>query len=320
MSAELANISMAVAVVSMFLTVYIGMLAFTKRDIPLDEKLKKFTAVRTSISNAAMENRSFKHFLTSLSHLAPRKWSEGLDRELVRGGIPLKGGEFFALQGLLTLFFFLLGFLLTRNPLPGLGFGVLGLILPRLWLKSAQKRKRQRFNNQLADALLILANSMRAGFSLLQAMEMVGQEMPNPISGELRLTLREMTYGTPTEDALQRLAERVGSSDLDLLVTAILIQRNVGGNLAEVLMNIHATIQDRIRIQHEIKTLTAQGRMSGYLIAALPFGIAGVLVAINPSYIKLLVTNSLGWKLLGFGLVSQFIGFLIIRKIIAVEV
>lgn len=148
---------------------------------------------------------------------------------------------------------------------------------------------------------------------------MVSQEMPNPISGEFKITLREMTYGTSTETALSNLAERVGSDDLDLLVTAVLIQRQVGGNLAEVLVNIHSTIADRIRIQQEIKTLTAQGRMSGYVIGALPFGIAGILSVINPSYLKLLFTTSLGLALLATGLISQFIGFLIIRKIIAVE-
>jgi len=195
-----------------------------------------------------------------------------------------------------------------------------GGAIPRLWLKSAQKKKRSQFNNQLADALLVLANSLRAGFSLLQAMEMVSQEMPNPISGEFHLALREMTYGTATETALIHLSERVGSDVLDLLVTAMLIQRQAGGNLAEVLLNIHATIQDRLRIQQEIKTLTAQGKMSGYVIAALPFGIAAVLSVSNPSYLSVLFTNPIGWAMLAGGLISQFIGFLIIRKIITIEI
>ena len=243
-----------------------------------------------------------------------------MDLELIRGNIPLKGGEFLVLQSFLTVLFFLIGLMLTQKIYGGILFAISGGGLPRLWLKSAQKKKRCQFNNQLADALLVLANSLRAGFSLLQAMEMVSQEMPNPISGEFQLALREMTYGTATETALIHLSERVGSDVLDLLVTAMLIQRQAGGNLAEVLLNIHATIQDRLTIQQEIKTLTAQGRMSGYIIAALPFGIAAALSVINPNYLSVLFSNPIGWAMLAGGLTSQFIGFLIIRKIITIEV
>jgi tight adherence protein B len=294
------------------------MMSLSKRKESLDEKLQRFTALRNP-QNLATEKKEFKVLLSRLGGLTPRRWREKIDRELMRGDIQLKGGEFLVLQGFLALTFYLAGMLITQNVLLGLLFLFTGGFIPRLWLKSAQKRKRKQFNNQLADSLLILANSLRAGFSLLQAMEMVGQEMPDPISGEFKLTLKEMTYGTSTEIALLHLGDRVGSDDLDLLVTAVLIQRQVGGNLAEVLMNIHATIHDRIRIQLEIKTLTAQGRMSGFVIAGLPFGIAAVLTVLNPGYLKLLFTHPVGMMMLGAGLVSECIGFIIIRKIINVE-
>ncbi len=315
-----ATINLAVSILATFMAVYLLIMSLTRREEGLDQKLKKFTAQRSPVFAANTPKQGPKQLLTSLAHFAPHGLSQGLDRELVRAGVPLKGGEFLVVQTLVAILLFMFRFVLVRNPVVGLGFAVLGFFLPRLWLNSMQTKRRRTFNNQLADALMILANSLRAGFSLFQAMDMVSQEMSNPLAGELRITLREMTYGTPTEDALQRLTERVGSKDLDLMVTAIMIQRSVGGNLAEVLTNIHGTIQERIRIQQEIKTLTAQGRMSGYMIAALPFGIAGILLVINPSYIKVLVSDSLGWKLLGGGLVSQFIGFMIIRKIITVKV
>jgi len=316
---EMAQTLILISVVATFSAVFIGILTFGRRDETLEIKLQRFTAMRAPI-NTGKDKRDLKHLLTRLGRLAPRRWSEGLDIELIRGNIPIKGGEFLVLQGFLTVFFFLIGFALTQKIYCGMLFSVIGWILPRVWLNSAQKKKRRQFNSQLADALLVLANSLRAGFSLLQAMEMVSEEMPNPISGEFQLTLREMTYGTATETALIHLSERVGSDVLDLLVTAMLIQRQAGGNLAEVLLNIHATIQDRLRIQQEIKTLTAQGRMSGYIIAALPFGITAVLSVLNPSYLAVLFTNPIGWSMLAGGITSQFIGFLIIRKIITIEV
>ncbi|OLN33636.1 type II secretion system F family protein [Desulfosporosinus metallidurans] len=315
----IAQIVILISVIATFLAVYSGILALTRRAETLEAKLRRFTALRVP-SKPETGKRNLKHLLTLLGRFAPRRWSEGLDLELIRGDIPLKGGEFLVLQGFLMFLFFLIGFMLTQKIYAGFLFSIGGGILPRLWLNSAQKKKRRKFNNQLADALLVLSNSLRAGFSLLQAMEMVSQEMSNPISGEFHFTLREMTYGTSTETALIHLSERVGSDVLDLLVTAMLIQRQAGGNLAEVLQNIHATIQDRLRIQQEIKTLTAQGRMSGYIIAALPFGIAAVLSVLNPSYLSVLFTNRIGWAMLAGGLISQFIGFLIIRKIITIEV
>lgn len=315
----LAQTVILITVIATFLAVYLGILALARRDETLEAKLRRFTALRAP-SKPEAEKKNLKNLLEVLGRFAPRRWSEGLDLKLVRGDIPLKGGEFLVLQGILSFLFFLIGFMLTKRIYVGFLLSFCGGILPRFWLNSAQKKKRRQFNNQLADALLVLANSLRAGFSLLQAMEMVSQEMPNPISGEFHITLREMTYGTATETALTHLSERVGSDVLDLLVTAMLIQRQAGGNLAEVLLNIHATIQDRLRIQQEIKTLTAQGRMSGYIIAALPFGIAAVLSVLNPSYLSVLFTNRIGWALLVGGLISQFIGFLIIRKIITIEV
>ncbi len=308
-----------ISVFSTFFTIYLGVLAFARHEETLEAKLQRFTALRVPVQTLTSK-KGIKQILVVLGRFAPHRWSAGLDRELIRGDIPLKGGEFLVLQGLFSILFLLIGIILSQTIIIGVSLAILGGGLPRLWLSSAKRKKRNRFNNQLADALLILANSMRSGFSLLQAMEMVSQEMPNPISEEFRITLREMMYGAATETALEHLSERVGSDVLDLLVTAMIIQRQVGGNLAEILINIHATIQDRLRIQQEIKTLTAQGRMSGYIIAALPFGIAAAISMINPNYLGVLFTHTIGWAMLAGGLTSQLIGFFIIRKIISIEV
>lgn len=308
-----------VATIATFLTVYLGILTLVNREETLEVKLRRFTSLRAPIK-IGTDKAGIKQILTVLGRFTPRRWSEGLDLELKRGNIPLKGEEFLVLEGILGIIFFALGFIISQRLYGSVLFMLVGIVLPRIWLSSAKKKKRSQFNNQLADALLVLANSLKSGFSLLQAMEMVSQEMPNPISDEFQITLREMTYGTDTESALVHLTERVGSDVLDLLVTAMLIQRQAGGNLAEVLINIQATIQGRLHIQQEIRTLTAQGRISGYIIAALPFGIAAILSLLNPNYLSLLFTSPIGWAMIAGGITSQGIGFLIIRKIITVEI
>lgn len=318
MPVDFSNLTLWIATFSIFLTVYLFICALGYRKETLEQKLNRFTALRPA-QESSTKRRPFKDFLSLLGGFTPVRWRKKLDQELLQGDIPLKGGEFLALQAFLAMIFYFISMIATRSLGLGLLFLMLGMCIPRIYLSQAKKKKRKLFDNQLADSLLIIANSLRSGFSLLQAMEMVSQEMPNPISGEFKLTLREMTYGTSTETALVHLAERVGSKDLELLVTAILIQRQVGGNLAEVLMNIHSTIEDRLRIQLEIKTLTAQGRMSGYIIGFLPFGLIGAFSVLNPSYLKPLFSTPLGLTMLGAGIVAQVIGFLIIRKIIAVE-
>ncbi len=322
MSAE-NNFSLSVMIiVSTFLTTFFVLMSITtsRREDSLSKRLQGFTPLRTTPTIIKTEKASLKYVLTKFADLAPLRWNKKLEKELLRANIPLNGGEFLALQMILTLIFFLIGLSVFHRFLAGPLMGMLGVVLPRVWLKNTQKNKSQRFNDQLVDALLILANSLKAGFSFMQALDLVSREMPDPIAWELQFSIREMNYGTPTEQALLNLNDRIGSDDLDLLITAILIQRQVGGNLAEVLQSIHSTIQDRLRIKRQIKTLTAQGRMSGYVIAALPFGIAAILSLIDRSYFILMITKPLGWAMIGGGLTSEIIGFLIIRKIIAIKV
>ncbi len=185
---------------------------------------------------------------------------------------------------------------------------------------SAQSKKTQRFNNQLSDVLLVLANSLKAGFSLFQAMEMASQEMPDPIALELKLTLKEMTYGESTESSLLNLTRRIKSKDLELMVAAILIQRQIGGNLAEILLGIHETIQERLALMGEVRSLTAQGRLSGYIIAFVPFGIGIIVSILQPEYLAVLFTSKIGLTLVIAGLFLQLLGFMAINKIVKIKV
>ena len=241
-----------------------------------------------------------------------KKW----DRKLRRADIPLKSGEFLA-GWYLAVFSVALLCILTPKFLLLLP---IILVAPGFYVSRKIAKRIKKFESQLNDALSIMANSLRAGFSFFQAMDTVSKEMPDPISKEFARSLKEMNFGTSSEDALRNMAERIGSADLDLLVTAILIQRQVGGNLAEILETISQTIRERIKILGEIRTLTAQGRMSGYIIGGLPIILLGVLYLINGEYVGLLFSNKIGWALLFGGMVSEIFGVLLIKNIVSIEV
>lgn len=198
--------------------------------------------------------------------------------------------------------------------------GLMGFLLPIWWLGFRERQRLKLFEGQLPDALGLIANSLRSGYSFLQALEVVGREMPEPISRELGQVLRENKVGIPLEEALAGLARRVNSPDLDLVITAVLIQRQVGGNLAEIVEKIAMTIKQRLQLLGQVRALTAQGRLSGWIVALLPVGLGLVLNAVNPEYIKPLFTHPLGWMMLGVGAVMQTIGMVVINKMVQMEV
>jgi len=249
-----------------------------------------------------------------------RKITEKVDIELAKADIPLKGEEFLGLTMLLSLGGGLFFTLLTGSPAAGLLSAAIGGYLPCFGLRMAKARRLARFNSQICDALVIMANSLRSGFSFLQAMDMVRKEIPAPIAKEFGAALQEMNWGTPTEEALLNMTKRVNSEDLELVITAVLIQRQVGGNLAEVLDNIAATIRERVRIKGEIKTLTAQGRVSGLIIGLLPILLITVIYFLNPDYIKPLFNSKTGLMMVSFAALSQIFGLTIIKKIVQIPV
>ncbi|HEY8656425.1 MAG TPA: type II secretion system F family protein, partial [Candidatus Limnocylindria bacterium] len=176
------------------------------------------------------------------------------------------------------------------------------------------------FNKQLPDTIVLLSNSLRAGSSFLQSIELVSREGAPPMSEEMGRVVREVNLGLGMEEALANLVRRIKSDDLDLMVTAIGIQQQVGGNLAEILDTIAFTIRERVRIKGDINTLTAQGRVSGYLVAFLPIGLGVALNAINPAFMQPLFTETIGRILIAVGAVMMTIGFLAIRKITDIKV
>jgi tight adherence protein B len=207
-----------------------------------------------------------------------------------------------------------------RDPLSGVIGVILGYFGPRFWVGRRIGGRRGAFNKQLPDTITLLSNSLRAGSSFLQSIELVSRESPAPMGEEMGRVVREVNLGLSMEEALKNLVRRIRSDDVDLMVTAIGIQQQVGGNLAEILDTIAFTIRERIRIKGEIATLTAQGRYSGYLVAMLPIGLAVALNFINPAFMQPLFTKLIGQILLGVGLVMMTIGFFAIQKITDIKI
>lgn len=243
-----------------------------------------------------------------------------LEIQLMKADLPLRGEEYLMLRVLILILPGSAVAILTGRLYLVVIICILGLILPPFLVNIAQQKRLRRFNHQLVDSLSIMSNSLRAGYSFIQSMELVSREMPDPIGKEFARTFREMNLGTPTEEALQNLGLRVTSDDLDLIVTAVLIQRQIGGNLAEILDKISYTIRERIRIQGEIKTLTAQGRLSGLIIGLIPPALLVLIFIVNPDYMRPLFKSPIGWALLASGAFSQVIGIILIKKIITIDI
>lgn len=256
-----------------------------------------------------------------------------LATDIARADLKLKPAEFLVIWALTPFAFvvvaFIIGFIFPafRNPLALLVFFVLGAFAPRWYLKRRQAKRLDNFNKQLPDTITLLANSLRAGSSFLQGMELVTRESGPPLATEFERVIREMSLGMSLTGALNNLVRRVASEDLELMVTAIIIQTQVGGNLATVLDAIAFTIRERVRITGEINTLTAMQRYSGYVLMLLPVALGGFLFLLAPSYMGRMLDKPpellglpLGIFFFLIGALSMFGGYLLIRRIIDIKV
>jgi len=317
----LISVFSSLTIIFLFIGIYL-ILTAKKREIL--SRMKKFT--RTSgqiIIDEHLENKErleLKNLLRILGKVfEARSYTKRLEQELLKADIPMRGSEFIVFYIITVSFLSMLGFLIGGFS-PAIVLGLLGFLLPNFFVKRKKKQRFEKLGLQIGDCLTVMSNSLRAGFSFQQAMELVSKEMIGPLAMEFGKTLREINFGTPAEQALINMAERVECDDLDLMITAVLIQRQIGGNLAEILDNISTTLRERIRIKGEIKTLTAQGRISGMIIGLMPPILFAILLVIDPGYIMKLLERETGILLLGGGVISEVIGFLIIRKIVSIEV
>jgi tight adherence protein B len=262
-----------------------------------------------------------------------RDWGANLARELARADVALKPSEFLAIRLAVLIGAPLVAVALGSfvavfaNPLVWVGALAVGFLLPRFWLGRRKSKRLKAFNSNLADTITLLANALRAGSSFLQGLEMIVRETRPPISTEFERVIREVNLGLPMDQALTNLTRRVRSDDLELMTTAISIHHQVGGNLAEILDSIAFTIRERVRIIGEIKTLTAQQRLSGYVVGALPVGLVVVLSVISPGFMSPMFQKPpemlglpAGLLILGLGGIMMGIGFVFIRRIVDIEV
>ena len=246
--------------------------------------------------------------------------SRQLELLMQRAGLPLLGAEFIVLMALLSLAGGILGMTAGHGLWGPAGGCVSGVLLCVVYLKLRIRRRQRAFSNQLGDTLVMVANAMRAGFSFVQSMDMVSREMAAPMGDEFAKVMAEIRLGATIEAALENMALRIGSNDFQLVVAAVLIQRQVGGNLAQILDTIGGTVQNRIRMKREVRTLTAQGRSAGYILAALPFAMAGILSLLQPGYLQPLLENELGRMAVAGALALEVIGFLVIQRIVDIDV
>jgi tight adherence protein B len=290
----------------------------------VEERMARYAGGKTEVKTADGKRQGRQRnvvdpFATLSSDVQDKRFRTRVQRDLARANLSLRVQEYYAIRiGLAAGLGLLLGVL--RDPLSGVVGALLGYFVPRFWVSRRISGRLSAFNKQLADTITLISNSLRAGSSFLQSIELVSRETPAPMGEEMGRVVREVNLGLGMEEALSNLVRRIRSDDLDLMVTAIGVQQQVGGNLAEILDTIAFTIRERVRIKGEINTLTAQGRMSGYLVAFLPIGIMITLNFINPEFMQPLFTQLIGQILLGVGAVMMVIGFIAIQKIVSIKV
>jgi len=239
---------------------------------------------------------------------------------LLKARVFMKAEEFLGVNLVVGLVVFLVIFVASGSPLVAAVGGLLGLKFPGLLVDMKKKKISDAITGQLPEALTIITNGLRAGFSFPQALSVVCREMDPPLENEFSRVLSENRMGKPMAESLSDLSERTDNDDLRLMITALLINRQVGGNLAEVLDNISHTIRERVRIKGEIQTLTAEGRISAVILSLLPLSVAGIILVINPGYVATLVQDPLGIIMLVLAAMLQVIGVFVIRSMVNVEV
>lgn len=296
----------------------------SREDHTLTERMNYFAGVQPEQSQqakGASPREMLVHLVESISSALGRiQKGQKLELLMQQADWPLHGTEF---EAILLLWGLLVGFITFLVTLKGSMFflgAIVAILLGFLLLALRIRRRRKKFTNQLGDMLTMVANALRAGFSFMQAFELISREMDAPMGKEVRLVVNEVNLGNTLEMALDNMQKRVASPDFELVVTAVLIQRQVGGDLAQILDTISETIQERIRMRREIMTLTAQGRASALVVGMIPVALSGVLSIFNPNYLKPLIETDLGHMFIIAAIISELIGVLIIHRIVNIKI
>lgn len=308
-----------------FLLLFLGLQVLLRRKREMAERIQMFSGYQPSVVRRAsvfeiLRSRLHEIFAEKARRTGRTSRRSRLDLMMVRAGLPLLGSEFLAISAGGALLVFIIFALVTRNPVTGLLALLLFLASDFVFVQRRITKRLNNFQRQLADCLSLVANSLRAGFSFLQTMEIISREREPPMSTEFERVMRDTSLGKSLDEALHDMDERVGSADFSLVVTAVLIQQQVGGNLATILDTIRSTITERIRIRREVNTLTAQGKMSGIVLACIPVALALFFYITSPEYLTPLLTTDIGKVAIIGTVFLVIVGFIIIRKIVDIKV
>jgi tight adherence protein B len=307
-----------------FLMLIVGIVVSLRTDTALiEERMDQFTGQQEGSEEVRTNATPLTDWLNT--RMEGTSFAVRIQRDLARADIKMKAGEYLSMMvlssGLVGFVTWFLGGRDTAGILVGILGGIVGLMLPGMFVRRQQTKRLRRMDSQLPDMLGLMVNGLRAGFSTMQAMESVSKEMPTPISDEFRRVVQEMQLGITMQKALENLYRRVPSDDLDFVITAINVQRDVGGNLAEIMDTISFTIRERVRIKGEISALTAQVRYSGRFLAMLPVILMALLYFMNRQYMmEFFVNPPCGYIALAFSAVLIAVGFVVMNKLGDIEI
>ncbi|MFY9646759.1 MAG: type II secretion system F family protein [Terriglobales bacterium] len=243
-----------------------------------------------------------------------------LQKMLAQGNIDVRAGNFLMLCGISAVVFALIAFIAGGNLLFAWGGLLLGFFIPYAYAAHMRKKRFDKFEEKFPEAIDTLARAVRAGHAFTTALEMIANEVSEPVAGEFRQLYEEQKFGLPVRDALLNLAERIPLVDVKFFVTAVMLQRETGGNLAEILDNLSYVIRERFKILRQVRVHTAQGRLTMVLLMALPPTIVVIMMTVNPGFIRPLFTDPLGHALIVGGITLQTLGYFVIRRIIRIQV
>lgn len=308
---------------ALFLIVFLLLRFFFRRKINTNVRLNH-------IENMTMQSQSGSEL--EISSLTLKKDNENIHIPLIgsymrkisailtQAHILMKPMEFLLISVISAAIVFLIGFVLMKNPILAIIIGLIGFFLPRLQITMTRDKRTKQLNNQLPEFLNVLSNALRAGLSINQAIDSASLEMADPIKWEFQKVMRDNNLGRPLEDALNDMVKRTGDEDVEMFVSAVNIQRQVGGNLSEILEMIADTIRARVRLKGEVRTMSAQSKMSGAIIGLLPIGLAFVITAMNPGYLNPLFEETIGQIVLILAGIMMITGGVLLKKISTLEV
>jgi len=242
-----------------------------------------------------------------------------LSRLIEQSGVQLTVGAVLLMSACIGLVVYIVAVWLTRMQLVGLGFGLLAAMLPTGYIKRARDKRVRKFEELFPEAIDLIARSLRAGHAFTTGLAMVADELPDPVGREFKLLYDQQNYGMPLPDAMRAFGARIPLLDARFFVTAVLTQRDAGGNLSEVLDNLSAVIRDRFKVKREVRTKSAHGRMTGWILALLPPFMAAVLFTLDPRYLTEFARDPTGFRMIVAAVILQVVGTLIIRRIVDIE-